>query len=247
MSGQPLPTKLVEPFAKNAPVGSVAGGKTVPFPVPSQIPLGQPGEASLDDGFTVLNMTPLTSGGLPMSGPNLNGILYLYGTLVAAVSAGQAFYPFDATYAATLPGAGYAVGAILCGVANPLALYMNTLDGNATDPEVDATHWYLVNGALHSSSAPSAGTHADNTLSGPSDYFVDVDTTAGAITLNGFVKQRDGQRITISNTGANALVIGFGAGTAANQIRANGASVTLLQNDSLTIQYSTAIGKWVVV
>src|SRR2546421_8671926 len=51
----------------------------------------------------------------------------------------------------------------------------------------------------------SIGAHADNVLAGPSDFFLDVSTAAGIVTLNGFVAQRDGQKLVISNTGANAL------------------------------------------
>jgi len=244
MSGQPAPIKLVEPFAKNAPNGNVPGGKTNPFPVASQIPLGLPGNASLDDGYTPLNMTPLVAGGIPMSGPDTNGVLYLYGTTIAAVGAGQVFQAYDNTYATAIGG--YAVGAILAGVANPKALFMCITAGTNSDPETDHANWYLVNGALRSSSTPGAGTHADNTVGGPSDYFVDIDTTGGNVTLNGFVSQRDGQRLTITNIGTSTLTIGAFAGSTNNQVRSSGA-IALLQWDSVTIGYCAAVNKWVIV
>lgn len=240
---QAAPIKLVEPFAKNAPSVQTPGGKTNPFPVASQIPLGLPGNASLDDGFTPLNMTPLIAGGIPPRGSDMNGILYLYGTVIAAVSAGQLVYPYDNTYATAIGG--YAQGAQVLDATNLLQKWTSAIAANSTDPAAHPENW-ISSIALESTSAPTAGTHADNVLPGPSDYLLDINTAAGAITLNGFVAQRDGQRLVVSNTGANALVVGALAGTAANQVRMS-SSITLLQNDSITIQYCTVLTKWVQV
>lgn len=242
------PTKMVEAFAQNAPTctqaAPVAGGKVVPFPAASQVAAGFPGNASLNDGFTPANMTPLNQSGLPMSGPDLQGILFLATSNVAASSAGQLRNPFDSTYAAAIGG--YAKGAEIQDATNLLQRWTSAIAANSTDPATTPANW-ISSIPLLSTSAPTAGVHADNVLAGPSDFFLDVNTTAGAVTLNGFVAQRDGQKLVISNTGANALTIGFLAGTAANQVRASGASGTLLQNDSMTIQYVSALSRWVVV
>lgn len=243
-----VPTQMVEAWAKNAPdctqAAQVPGGKVVPFPVPSQVAAGFPGNASLDTGFTPANMTPLNKSGLPMSGPDLQGALFLISGPSAAVSAGQLYFPFSDTYATAIGG--YALGAVVQDATNVLQKWVSAVADNDTDPAVHPENW-VSSVPLHSSSAPTAGTHTDNTLAGPSDFIVDVDTTAGNITLNGFVSQRDGQRVTVCNTGANLLVLGFLAGTAANQIRANGSNVTILQNDSFTFQYCAAISRWVAV
>lgn len=243
--GVPAPTqKLVEAFAQNAPVGNVPGGKTAPFPVASQVTAGFPGRASLNDGFTPANMTPLASGGTPMSGPDTNGGLYVISSPVANLCAGQLYFPFDSVYAAAISG--YNKGAVVADAANMLQRWVSAIAANTTDPATTPGNW-ISSIPLLSTSAPTAGVHADNVLAGPSDFFLDVNTTAGAVTLNGFVAQRDGQKLVISNTGANALTIGFLAGTAANQVRASGSSGTLLQNDSMTIQYVSALSRWVVV
>ena len=231
------PTKMVEAFGINAGPSYI----TKPFPVASQIPLGSPGDASLNDGFTPLNMTDRTLGGIPPSGADMNGILYLISTTVAAVSAGQVFNAYDGTYATAIGG--YVKGAILKDATNALQLWTAAVN-SPRDPAVHPEDW-ISSIPLYSASAPAAGTHADNVLSGPSDFFLDVDTTAGAITLNGFVAQRDGQRLTISCTGANNLTVGTG-GTAANQVRASSIT-TLVQNDSVTIQYCAAVSRWIVV
>lgn len=248
--GVPTPTKMVEAFAKNAPIGNVPGGKTVPFPVASQLPLGQPGRASLDDGFTVANMTPLAAAGQPMSGPDLNGAMYLMSTLLVAVSAGVVRFPFDGTFATAVSG--YDKGAQVQDATDPTLIWTSNTNGNTTDPAAGGgPAVWIASRPLYSSSAPSAGTHADNVLPGPSDYFLDIDTTAGAITLNGFVAQRDGQVLVISNAGANLLGLGVAAGTVGNQIRANSGPLDTLQNDSLTIKFLKALagglGAWVVV
>lgn len=239
MSGQPIPVKMVEAFAINAGPAYI----TKPFPVPSQISTN-PGNASLNDGFTPLNMTPRTEGGIPPSGVDINGILYLISTTVACVSAGQLVYPFDGTYAAAIGG--YTVGAQVQDATSLIRRWTSATDANMTDPAVTPANW-ISSTPILSTSAPTTGTHADNVLAGPSDFFLDIDTTAGNVTLNGFVSQRDGQRLVISNTGVNTLSIGVNVGTAANRLRANAGPLTILQNDSLTIQYCTALLRWVIV
>ncbi len=236
---QPAPVKLVEAFAINAASINI----TKPFPVPSQISTN-PGNASLNDGFTPLNMTPITDGGIPPSGADMNGILYLLSTVIAAVSAGQIVYPFDSVYAAAMGG--YAAGAQVQDATTASRRWTSYIAANSTDPATTPANW-ISSTPILSASAPTVGTHADNVLAGPSDFILDVDTTAGNITLNGFVAQRDGQRLVISNTGASLLSIGVNLGTAANRIRANSGPLDILANDSITIQYCTALTRWVVV
>lgn len=236
-------TKMVEPFALNAATDGSPGSKTAPFPVPSQIPLGSPGAASLNDGFTPLNMTALGSGGIPMSGPDLNGILYLMSTTIAALNAGLAFLVYDATFQTAIGG--YPQGAILRQGANPLAYWMSTVAANGTNPDASGMGW-MSTVALHETLTAASGATHDQALANASDQILDIDTTAGAAVFDTFVAQCDGQRITISCTGANSLTIGGAGGTAANRIRQSGA-ITLLTNDSITIQYCNAISRWVVV
>jgi hypothetical protein len=191
-------------------------------------------------------MTPITDGGIPPSGADMNGILFLISSNVAASSAGQIYNAYDATYATAIGG--YALGATVKDATNALQRWTAAV-ASPRDPAVHPEDW-VSSIALLSASAPTAGTHADNVLSGASDFLLDISTAAGAITLNGFVAQRDGQRIIISNTGANALTVGALAGTAGNQVRMSSA-ITLLQNDSITIQYCKAllsgVGQWVQV
>lgn len=77
--------------------------------------------------------------------------------------------------------------------------------------------------------------------------YVDFDTAAGATDLTGIVPLFDGQRLVLSNTGANFLTLKALTGsTAANQFRING-DLTLLQYMSVALRYSSSIGKWLVM
>lgn len=243
--GVPTPTKLVERFAENATVGNVPGGKTVPFPVASQIPLGQPGRASLNDGYTVANMTPLVSGGTPMSGPDTNGALFLISGPVVSVSAGNLRFPFDSVYATAIGG--YDKGAQVQDATDVTLYWTSLVAANSTDPAAGGQTVWAASRALYSTSTPTAGTHSDNVLPGASDFFLDVDTTAGAITLDSFVAQRDGQKLYLTATGVNNLTVGGRTGgTAANNVRGS-SGVTVVQNDTVLIQYVSAISRWVFV
>lgn len=104
----------------------------------------------------------------------------------------------------------------------------------------------LVNTAIFSNPAIAIGVTTDYALPGTGDYNIDVDTTLGDIEVDGVVSQRDGQRVTWSNTGANNLKLGVNLGTAANRIRANAGPLTIAPNDSLTIEYCQSVSRWLV-
>lgn len=237
MSATITPPLVVEPWAATAAPPYI----TLPIPVAPPV---TPGKASYDEGFPPANMTNPTLGGIPPSGADMNGILYTLSAFCAMLQAGQ-LCSFD-TDAATAFG-GYVVGAQLRGVTNPAQVWTNTLDGNTADPDVDPTNW-VSSIPVWASTAPAAGAHNDFVLPGPSDLVLDVDTTAGNMDFSGFVAQRDGQRVTISNTGANLLqaLALSGLSAAANQVRAP-TDLAIIQNQSLTIQYSQGAGKWLLV
>lgn len=88
------------------------------------------------------------------------------------------------------------------------------------------------------------GTSNDVVLPGSADYFLDV---AGANdTVTGFVAQRNGQRLTITNISNGVFTLAALLGSAsANQFRFPN-NVLLLQYQSVTIQYSQGMGKWVI-
>lgn len=252
MPGQPIPPLIVEAFALNAPIctpaAPVAGGKTSPFPAASQIGV-TPGAASLNDGFPPANMTALTAGGVPPFGVDANGILYLLSAHIAAIAAGQQ-YNYEA--ALETPMGGYALGAVVQQEADPTAFWINMTSGNATDPDTAAplgsTGWMSTK-PLRQLTAPGAGAHNDVVLLGASDYLYDVDCTAGAQSITGFVAQRDGQRLTVRKVDAtgNALTLSSLTGSAAgNQLQVVNPSIALpLQYMSATLRFNSTVNKWI--
>lgn len=249
MAGQVQPPRLIEPFANSATActqaAPVPGGKTAPFPVPSQQSVLN-GAASLTDGFVPLNMTDPTSGGVPPFGIDMNGILFIVSSWAAFFAAGQ--YPmYDSTLQTAMGG--YALGARIQQAANPEAFWTSTVSGNTTDPDTGGAGW--ISSVPLYSSAALTGVN-DVVLPGPSDYVIDVSASGGAITYTGFVAQRNGQRITFRKSDSSGNAITFaslsGSSTSANQMEIITAGITLpLQYAALSIQYNSTLGFWVQV
>lgn len=242
MAGQAIPPRLVEPFANSATECTqavpVAGGKTFPFPIDSQITTLN-GAASLTDGFVALNMTDPTEGGVPPFGIDINGILFVVSSWAAFFAAGQ--YPaYDATLQTAMGG--YAQGARLQQAANLTAFWTSAVDANMTDPDTGGAGW-ISSVPLYSAVALTGVN--DVVLPGPSDYVINV---AAATAFTGFVAQRDGQKVTLLFTGSSGLLelVPNSTSSAANQISASGTSGAN-NGDTLVIQYSTGFGKWLIV
>lgn len=235
MSGVPTPAPIYKPF------GVAAVNITLPIPVPSQASI-TPGAASFTDGFPPLTETPTGSGGVPPSGADVTGILYMVSAYCAMLQAGQ-MPMFDATVAAAIGG--YGVGARLS-KATGIGTWTNITAGNATNPDTGGAGWYSST-TLRAVLNPGTGTYNDVALAGASDYFLDYNTGSGPITVTGFVAQRDGQKLTLSAQGANNLnVTALGGSIAANQMRLN-ATLTLNPNASVTFQYSLAAAVWIQI
>lgn len=235
MSGVPTPSPIVKAF------GSSAVSITNPIPVASQIGV-TPGAASFTDGFPPLTETPKTAGGVPPSGADMTGILYMISAYCAMLQAGQ-MPMFSSVVAAAIGG--YVAGAKLS-KATGIGTWTNVTTGNVTNPDTGGAGWYSST-TLQVAENPGAGTFNDVVLPGASDYFLDYNTSAGDVILTGFVAQRDGQRLTVSAIGANNVKLSALTGSvAANQLRLN-STVTLNPNASLTFQYSTAAAVWIQV
>src|ERR1700747_809698 len=181
MAGQPTPPRLVEPFANSAPTctqaAPVPGGKTSPFPVPSQQTVLN-GAASLTDGFVPLNM--IEPGGTPPFGQDMNGILFIVSAWAAFFAAGQ--YPvYDATLQTAMGG--YGLGARVQQAANSAAFWTSTVNGNMTHPDTGGAGW--ISSVPLYSNAALTGVN-DVVLPGPSDYDIDVSASGGAISHTRF-------------------------------------------------------------
>lgn len=247
MSGFAPPTFIiVEPFGKDAAAlsPSAPGGVTLPIPIPDQTAI-LVGAASFSAGLPPATMSdPESAGGVPPFGQDMNGILYMLSAYCAMLQAGQRCF-FNATAAAAFGG--YAVGAQVASTVTAGLVFTNVVNGNTNDPDVTPTGW-ASNIPLLSTIAPSAGATNNLVLAGPSDYALDVSTAAGNVDISGFVAQRNGQTLYISNTGANLLQVLANAvgSTAANRVRGP-TDFGIVQNQTFTIKYVSALSRWLVV
>lgn len=124
------PAKLVEAFA--------AGGSFNVIPVPSQIPI-TPGAASWTTGFPPLTMTPVSSGGIPPSGLDMNGLGNALSALLIWFNAGAGF-PWDSAFSTAVGG--YPAGARVL-AATGVGYWLSTADDNTTNPDAGGAGWVL--------------------------------------------------------------------------------------------------------
>lgn len=122
------PAKIVEAFAVN-------GSKNV-VPVPSQIGI-TPGAASYNDGFPPLTMTPVSSGGIPPSGLDMNGILN-EATAIDWWSSAGAGFKFDSMFAGAVGG--YPIGARILNAAGT-DYWLSIIDNNSNNPDTGGAGW----------------------------------------------------------------------------------------------------------
>lgn len=245
MAGIEVPEFIVtQPFGNPALDPTDPGGATLPVPTPTQVGV-LVGAASFTDGFPAATMVdPETEGGVPPYGQDMNGILYMLSAYCALIQAGQRCnWNEDASDAFT----GYAVGAEVASVDTPGRVWTNITDGNTNDPDDDPTGWYASD-PLYATSAPAAGQHDDVVLPGASDFAFDIDSSAGNIDFTGFVAQRNGQKLFISNTGANLLQVlaNDTDSDPENRIR-SATDLAVIQNQTLTIQWFATLDRWLIV
>lgn len=121
MQSSNKPSKLVIPFSNE-------GGR-------SSIPLVKSGigTASLTEGFPLETRTDRDAGGIPPSGLDFNGILYLLSAINRWDQAG-AGYIYDGTFANDALVNGYPVGARVLRT-DGRGYWLNTTENNVIDPE----------------------------------------------------------------------------------------------------------------
>lgn len=131
MQSSNIPTKIPLPFAYNAGVGYK---NTIP--TASQIGVVN-GRASLNDGFPPLNFVPISAGGVPPFGADVNGILNEITAITQWQQAGGFFF-YDSSFSTTIGG--YPKGAILQSSSNS-GLWISTAENNTTDPDTGGAGW----------------------------------------------------------------------------------------------------------
>jgi hypothetical protein len=131
MQSSNIPSKIPLPFAYAAG----AGYKNT-IPTNSQIGITN-GRASLTDGFPPLNFTPISSGGVPPFGGDMNGILNEITAIQQWQEAGG-FFTFDSGFATTIGG--YPKGAILQS-SDLGGLWMSSIENNSNNPDTGGAGW----------------------------------------------------------------------------------------------------------
>lgn len=131
MQSSNIPSKIPLPFAYAA---GTSYRNTIP--TASQIGIAN-GRASLTDGFPPLTFTPISSGGVPPFGGDVNGILYEITAIQQWQQAGG-FFPFDSAFATAVGG--YPKGAILQAAAFG-GLWISTIENNSNNPDTGGTGW----------------------------------------------------------------------------------------------------------
>lgn len=239
----PTPATIVKPFAIDAAADFI----TYPIPAPTQVPI-TPGAASLTTGFPALTMQdPESQGGVPMFGQDMNGILRMLSAYCVWLQAGMGFY-WDAVFVAENDG--YATGAQLQSTTNDALQWLNTVDGNMTDPDDPdtAVGWIaLTAGGEYLSVAVSAGSNHDFNPVGltPAVSYLDLDTTAGNATLTGIDGGFNGRKLVITNVGANLLTLAItGSSAPENQFRLP-SDFFVVQNQSVALEYVEGVQRWI--
>lgn len=129
MQSSATPTKFGTAFA--------ASGAKNAIPAPSQVGV-TPGAASLTDGFPPLTRTPIASGGVPPSGLDMNGILYML-SLWAQWHAGGGPNVYDSAFSTAIGG--YPLGARLSSATTPGVTWVNTAENNTSNPDTGGANW----------------------------------------------------------------------------------------------------------
>ena len=124
-------------------------------------------DATFSEGWPKITMIPLSSGGIPPKGLDINGVLYQLSLDTVHRQSGKQMQ-FDATYASNIKG--YSKGAMLQS-SDLTRLYLNTVDGNLTDPDSSSASGWNVYAQTPTATSTTTGTVkiADNLTSTAKD------------------------------------------------------------------------------
>ncbi len=128
MQSSSSPKKLSIPFANS--------GDKQDIPNTSQIGI-EDGRASYTDGFPPLTRTPLSAGGRPPYGTDMNGVLFDV-TGNARWNAAGASYKYDSTFSSSIGG--YPKGAVLIN-SSVDGFWQSIVENNTTNPDAGGTGW----------------------------------------------------------------------------------------------------------
>lgn len=123
MNSSDIPLKISKAFGTN--------GEKNNIPNESTSDTDNNGIATYDKGFPPVTMTPLSAGGIPPSGKDMNGILYSATSNILWMNAGMG-YQYDPSFSTLISG--YAVGAKLLS-SDGMNEWINTSPANTNPPE----------------------------------------------------------------------------------------------------------------
>lgn len=148
MQSSSSPKKISIPFANS--------GDKQPIPDVSQIGIVN-GRASYPDGFPPLTRTPISAGGVPPYGTDMNGVLFDISN-AARWSAAGAPYKYDATFSASIGG--YPRGAILSNSVGD-GFWQSIVENNTSNPDSGGAGWINALGGrlINTKTFYSSGTY----------------------------------------------------------------------------------------
>lgn len=244
MSGVVIVYKITERF------GQSVDPTLITLPIPNVSPgAPAPNRAAFDTAFPAICFQPITSGGKPPSGKDINGVLYMLSQYALSMQGGQSIVGYDADTAAAVGG--YPVNALLK-KASGAGYWLCIVDANATDPDDSMTSvgWSSLTpdptGVLQLAVATGTYNNYD-----PLDFdatvgYLDI-TPSGPVIITGISAGEDGQYLVITNlSGSNSLILNsLDAGSLAqNRMRLPG-NISLAPNNGLCLRYSKKLLLWV--
>ena len=131
MQSSNIPSKIPLPFGYAAGTGYIN-----PIPVASQIGIVN-GRASLQDGFPPDTFIPISSGGVPPWGGDMNGILNEITAIQQWQQAGG-FFPYDAAFSSAVTG--YPLGAVIQSTSHA-GFWISTAENNTSNPDTGGAGW----------------------------------------------------------------------------------------------------------
>lgn len=173
MNSSDIPARISKAFAVN--------GLRNTIPVDSSTTTDSNGIATFDKGFPEITMKPLSAGGKPPLGQDVNGALYGVTRQQQWQNLGMG-YPFDSSYATSMSG--YPKGAIIPS-SNFSGQWINLVDGNTANPESSggSTGWAPTTSYGATSIALSSSSVILSTLQASKDRIVLSGTLTSNVTV----------------------------------------------------------------
>lgn len=171
MNSSDIPSRITKAFGVN--------GLKNTIPVDSSTTTDNNGVATFDKGFPSITMQPLSAGGIPPSGKDMNGVLYSATLQQQWQNAGMT-YPFSQDFSDAVSG--YPKGAIV-----PSSVYtgqwLNLNEANSTPPESSTgatTGWVPINNYGITQITMTSGSIIMSSLQAAKDRII----ITGALTAN---------------------------------------------------------------